>query len=64
MKKITAYTIHEIEGNKSASIIYDTVNGLGEIIGMNGRAEVAIRDTEAEKAEETLRKYLNSILAE
>ena len=50
MKKITAYTIHEIEGNKSVSVIYDTVNDSGEIIGMNGRAEIAIKDTEAEKA--------------
>ena len=44
MKKITAYTIHEIEGNKSVSVIYDTINGRGEMIGMNGRAEVAIGD--------------------
>ena len=64
MKKITAYTIHEIEGNKSVSVIYDTVNDSGEIIGMNGRAEIEIKDTEAEKAEETLRGYLNSILEE
>lgn len=64
MKKITAYTIHEIEGNKSVSVIYDTINGRGEMIGMNGRAEVAIGDAEAGKAEETLRGYLNSILEE
>lgn len=64
MKKITAFTIHKVGENMSASVIYETINGEEKIIGMNGRAEITIGGQEEINAAETLEKYLNNKLAE
>lgn len=62
MKKITAYTVHEVNEKKHVSVIFNTIDSSGKIVEVNGRSEIIVKDTDIENVLDTLEKYLNEMM--
>lgn len=62
MRKITAYTVHEVNEKKHISVIFNTIDDSGGIIEVNGRNEIIVKDTNIENVLDTLEKYLNGMV--
>lgn len=62
MRKITAYTVHEVNEKKHISVIFNTIDDSGEIVEVNGRNEIIVKDANIENVLDTLEKYLNGMM--
>lgn len=62
MRKITAYTVHEVNEKKHISVIFNTIDDSGGVIEVNGRNEIIVKDTNIENVLDTLEKYLNGMM--